>query len=107
MYQRLYQEQFDTILIKKTSDSRQWNTYTANKRYLVTCLRIISTPEVDKIYSKSMHVDAITENGEVRFAKECKHSLDIRDEIDTKGDKKHAKHEAKSGLNHKYYWVHK
>ena len=29
LYQRLYQEQFDVVFIKKTSYSRQWNTYTA------------------------------------------------------------------------------
>ena len=33
--------------------------------------------------------------------------LDICDEIGTKGDKKHAKLEAKAHLQHKYYWVHK
>ena len=39
------------------------------KRYLATCLRICSTPEVDKIYSKHMRVDAMNHNGEVRFSK--------------------------------------
>ena len=38
------------------------------KRYLATCLRMCSTPEVDKIDSKLMHVDAMTEKGEVRFS---------------------------------------
>ena len=66
-----------------------------------------STSEVDNIYSKCMCVDAMTEKGEGSFAKECKRLLDIRDEIGTKGDKKHAKHEAKARLNQKYYWVHK
>ena len=33
--------------------------------------------------------------------------MDLRDEIGTKGDKKHAKREAKARLKHKYYWVHK
>ena len=33
--------------------------------------------------------------------------MDIRDEIGTKVDKKHAKREAKSCLKQKYYWVHK
>ena len=42
------------------------------KRYLATFLRICSTPKVDKIDSKSIHVDAITKKGEVRFAEECK-----------------------------------
>ena len=61
-----------------------------------------STPEVDKIYSKRMRVDAMTEKGELSFAKECKRLLDICDEIGTKGDKTHAKREAKSRLKHKY-----
>ena len=39
------------------------------KRYLATCLRIRSMPEVDKIDSKRMRVDAMTEKGEVRFSK--------------------------------------
>ena len=34
MYQRIYQEQFDIILIEKKSDSRQWNYYTALRIYL-------------------------------------------------------------------------
>ena len=38
-----------------------------------------------------MRVEAVTKKGEVSFAKECKHLLDLRDEIGTKGDKKHAK----------------
>ena len=62
-----------------------------------------STPEKDKIESKCMRVEAMTEKGEVRFAKECKCLLDLRDEIGTKGDKKHAKREAKARLKHKYY----
>ena len=66
-----------------------------------------STPEVEKIDSKCMRVDAMTQKREVIFAKECKCSLDLCDEIGTKGDKKHAKREAKARLNHKYYWVHK
>ena len=28
VYQRIYQEQFDIILIEKKSESRQWRTYT-------------------------------------------------------------------------------
>ena len=51
-----------------------------------------------------MRVEAMTEKGEVRFSEECKHLLDLRDEISTKGDKKHAKREAKALLKHKYYW---
>ena len=71
------------------------------KRYLATCLRMISTPEKHKIDSNRMCVEAMTEKGEVSFADECKRLLDIRDEIGTKGDKKHAKHEAKARLKHK------
>ena len=77
------------------------------KRYLATCLRMRITPEKDKIENKRMRVEAMKEKGEVIFAKECKRLLDLCDEIGTKGDKKHAKREAKSRLNHKYYWVHK
>ena len=54
-----------------------------------------------------MRVEAMTEKGELRFAKECKRLLDLRDEIGTKGDKKHAKREAKARLKHKYYWIYK
>ena len=77
------------------------------KQYLATYLIIRSTPEVYKIDSKRMRVDAMTKKGEVSFAEECKRLLDLRDEIGTKGDKKHAKREAKARLNHKYYWLHK
>ena len=70
------------------------------KRYLATCFRICSTPEVDNIYSKRMCVDAMTEKGEVNFPKECKRLMDLCDEIGTKGDKKYAKREAKARLNH-------
>ena len=55
-----------------------------------------STPEVDKIYSKQMRVDATIKKGEVSFGKECQHLLDLCDEIGTKVDKKHAKREAKA-----------
>ena len=78
-----------------------------HKRYLATCFRMRSTPEKDKIDSKRMRVEAMTEKGEVSFVKECKRLLDLRDEIGTKGDKKHAKREAKSRLTHKYDWIHK
>ena len=71
------------------------------KQYLATCLIICSTPEAEKIDIKCMRVDAITKKGEVSFAEECKCLLDICDEIVTKGDKKHAKREAKERLNHK------
>ena len=77
------------------------------KRYLATCLRMRSTPEKDKIDSKRMPVEAMTDKKEVSFSEECKRLLDIRDEIGTKGDKKHAKLEAKARLKHKYYWIHK
>ena len=72
------------------------------KQYLATCLRMHSTYEKDKIDSKCMRVEAMSEKGEVSFAEECKRLLDLRDEIGTKGDKKHAKHEAKARLKHKY-----
>ena len=77
------------------------------KRYLSTCLRMLSTPEKDKIDSKRMRVEAMTEKGEVSFTEECKRLLDLRDEIGTKGYKKHEKREAKVHLKHKYYWIHK
>ena len=77
------------------------------KRYLATCLEMRSTPEKDNIDSKRMRVEAMTEKGEVSFAEECKRLLDLRDKISTKGDKKHAKREAKARLKHKYYWIHK
>ena len=60
-----------------------------------------STPEKDKIDNKRIRVEAMTEKREVSFAEECKLLLDIRDEIGTKGDKKHAKSEAKARLKHK------
>ena len=66
-----------------------------------------STPEKDKIDSKRMRVDAMNEKGEVRFFEECKRLMDLRDEIGTKGNKKHAKREAKARLKQKYYWIHK
>ena len=53
------------------------------KRYLATCLRMSSTPEKYKIESKRMRVEAMTEKGEVSFAKECKRLLDLRYEIGT------------------------
>ena len=54
-----------------------------------------------------MRVEAMTEKGEVSFAEECKRLLHICDEIGTKGDKKHAKREAKARLKQKYYWIYK
>ena len=38
------------------------------KRCLATCLRMRSTPEKDKIDSKCMHVESMTEEGEVSFS---------------------------------------
>ena len=38
-----------------------------HKRYLATCLRMRSTHERDKIDSKCMRVEAMTEKGEVSF----------------------------------------
>ena len=73
------------------------------KQYLASYLRMRSTPEKHKIDSKCMCVESMTEEGEVRFAKKCKHLLNLCDEIGTKGDKKHAKREAKVRLKHKYY----
>ena len=68
---------------------------------------MLSTPEKDKIYSKRMRVEAMTDKGEVSFVEECKRLLDLCDEIGTKSDKKYAKCEAKARLKHKYYWIHK
>ena len=65
-----------------------------------------STPGKDKIDSKRMCVEDITEKGEVSFAEECKSLLFLRDDIGTKGNKRHAKCEAKALLKHKYYWIH-
>ena len=66
-----------------------------------------STPEVYKIDSKCMRVDAMTNKWEVSFAEECKRLLDLRNEIGAKGYKKHTKHESKARLKHKYYWLHR
>ena len=78
------------------------------KLYLENCLRMRSRPEKDKINSERMRVDSMNENnGEVITSEECKRLLDLCDKIGTKGDKKHKKHETKSLLKYKYYWVHK
>ena len=63
-----------------------------HKRYLATCLRMCSTPEKDNIDSNRMRVEAMTDKGEISFSEECKLLLDLRDEIGTKGYKKHTKH---------------
>ena len=77
------------------------------KRYLASCLRTHSTTEKHKIDSKRMCVEAMAQKGEVSFSEECKRLLDLRDKIGTKGDKKHAKREAKAQLKYKYYCIHK
>ena len=51
---------------------------------------------MDKIGSKCMRVDAMTNKGEIIFAKEYKCLLDLCDSIGTKGDKEHVKREAKA-----------
>ena len=68
------------------------------KKYLATCLRIHSTPEVDNIYSKRMRVYAMIKKGEVSFVEEFNRLLDLRDEVGTKGNTKHAKRKAKARL---------
>ena len=60
---------------------------TVQTRYLATCLIMRITTKEDKIDRKRMRVDAMTEKGEVSFAKEFKRSLDLLDEMVTKGDK--------------------
>ena len=65
------------------------------------------TPKVKMIDSQSIFVDAVTEKGEVSFAEYFKRLLDLLDEVVTKDNKRHSKHELKSGLKHKYYWLHK
>ena len=57
-----------------------------------------SMPEVENIESKCMRVDDMTKKGEVSVSEECKSLLHLRDEIGTKGDKKHEKREAKARL---------
>ena len=54
-----------------------------------------------------MRVDYMTKKGELTFAKECKHLRYLRDEISTNGNKKHAKHKAKTCLNQKHNQVHR
>ena len=78
-----------------------------HKWYLATFLIICSTPEVDKIDSKQLCVYVMTKKGEVRLFEEYESLLDIRDEIGTKVDNRHAKCEDKVRLKHKYYRVNK
>ena len=66
---------------------------------------MLSTPEKDKIDSKRMCVEAMTERGEVSFSEECKRLLDLRNEIGTKGNKKHAKSEAKERLKNNRLFI--
>ena len=68
---------------------------------------MISNHEKDNIESNCTSVEAMTEKGEVSFVEACKRLLDLRDEIGNKGDKKHAKREAKARLKHKYYRIDK
>ena len=49
------------------------------KQYLAIFLRMLSTPEADKIDSKRMSVHAMTKKEEVSFYKECMRLLDFRD----------------------------
>ena len=56
-----------------------------------------STPELDKVDSRRIRVDAMTKKGEVRFTEEFMRLLDLCDGIGTKGDKKQAKREATIG----------
>ena len=59
-----------------------------HKLHLSTCLRMCSTPKVEKIDSKRMRVYSMTKKREVSFSEEYKHLLDLRDEIGTKGGTK-------------------
>ena len=57
------------IVLDRDVDTPSHGKYVVNvfndvqKRYLATCLRMSSTPEVDKIDSKRMRVDAMNEKG--------------------------------------------
>ena len=78
------------------------------KRFLTTCLRKTSMPEVHNTVTDSdrMQINSMTEHGEVSFAVECSRLLIHRDSIGTTGDKKHAKREAKARLKGNFYHVH-
>ena len=105
--------QLSQIVLDRDSDTPVNGKYVVDgfndvhKRYLSTCLRMRSTPEVYEIYSKRMSVDAMTEKGKVSLSKYCNCLLDFCDEIGTKGDKKYANREAKARSKQKYNWVHK
>ena len=61
------------IVLDRAVDTPGHGKYVVNgfnavqKRYLATCLRMCSTPEVDKIDSNRMHVDDMNEKGQVSF----------------------------------------
>ena len=61
------------IVIDRAVDTPGHGKYVVNgfnavsKRYLATCLRMHSSPEKDKIDSKRMRVEAMTEKEEVSF----------------------------------------
>eukprot|EP00978_Attheya_sp_CCMP212_P018584 scaffold51031_cov63-Attheya_sp.AAC.4 len=80
-----------------------------HKRFLMTCLRMTSTPKVhDSVTdSKRMLVHSMTEKGEVSFAAECTRLLLNRDMVGTlSGDKKRAKHKANARLKDTFYHIH-
>ena len=68
------------------------------KQYLDIFLRMPITLEVDKIDSKRTHVDDMTQKVKVSFAEEHNRLLNLSDEVDTKGNKKHAKNCSKIAL---------
>jgi hypothetical protein len=78
------------------------------KRFLTTCLRKTSMPEVHDTINDSdrMQINSMTEKGDVSFADECRRLLINRDKVGTTGDKKHAKREAKARLKGTFYHVH-
>ena len=90
------------IVLDRSVDKPVYGKYVVDgfnavqKRYLATCLRMHSIPEVNNIDSKRMYVDTMTEKEILRFSEECKRLLDLCDKICTKGDNKHAKYEAKA-----------
>eukprot|EP00978_Attheya_sp_CCMP212_P032801 scaffold129609_cov69-Attheya_sp.AAC.2 len=75
------------------------------KRFLTTCLRKTSKPEVHDTENDSdrMQKNSMTEKGEVSFAVECSRLLINRDSVGTTGDKKR---EAKARLKGTFYHVH-
>ena len=66
LYQIILDRVFDTPgHVKDVVDGFNY----VHNQSLATCLILHITPEVDKIDSKRMYVDAITEKGELRFSK--------------------------------------